>query len=344
MPSANRNTGRSLQVLDALVNFYQLLALTNNTSKVYSQGAKTFLNFCLQYNIPCSHPIQEQLLLYFAAHCAYHMKLAASTINTYLFGIRDWCIGQGLPDPLKTIYGQPLLRLDRVLRGIKKLHKAKTRPRLPITVDILRMLIFFLSFSCFGKQDDLMLSAVLTLAFYGFLRCGEFTVPSGAAYSPRRHLSMQDVVFYPSFYNPTYMTVHFKYSKTDPFGKGHVITLHVTNTLTCPVMAMKQYLETRTFDLYGPLFLFADGSALTRCQFIRYLRFLLEKVGLQAELYAGHSFRIGAATTAAAAGLPDWLIQAMGRWSSECYKRYIRITNHSLHQACREMALVSHVW
>ena len=41
-----------------------------------------------------------------------------------------------------------------------------------------------------------MLSAVLTLAFYGFLRCGEFTVPSGAAYSPLRHLSMQDVVFY----------------------------------------------------------------------------------------------------------------------------------------------------
>ena len=165
-----------------------------------------------------------------------------------------------------------------------------------------------------------MLSAVLTLASYGFLRCGEFTVPSGAAYSPLRHLSMQDVVFYPSFYNPTYMTVHFKYSKTDPLGKGHIVTFHVTNTLTCPIRAMKQYLETRTFDLSGPLFLFADGSALTRCQFIRYLCSLLEKVGLRAELYAGHSFHIGEATTAEAAGLPDWLIQAMGRWSLECYK------------------------
>ena len=154
------------------------------------------------------------------------------------------------------------------MKGIKKLHKAKARPCLSITIDILHMLISFLSFSCFGKQDDLMLSAVLTLAFYGFLRCREFTVPSGAAYSPLRHLSIQDIVFYPSFYNPTYMTVCFKYFKMDPFGKGHVVTLHVTNTLTCPVMAMKQYLETRTFDLYGPLFLFADGSALTLCQFI----------------------------------------------------------------------------
>ena len=75
LQSANRNTGRSLQVLDVLVNSYQLLALTNNTSRVYSQGAKTSFNFCVQYNIPCLHPIQEQLLLYFAAHCAYHMKL-----------------------------------------------------------------------------------------------------------------------------------------------------------------------------------------------------------------------------------------------------------------------------
>ena len=175
----------------------------------------------------------------------------------------------------------------------QKLHKAKTRPRLPITIDILCMLISFLPFSCFGRQDDLMHSAVVTLAFYGFLRCGEFTVPSGAAYSPLRHLSMQDVVFYPSFYNPTYMTVHFKYSKTDPFRKGHVVTLHVTNTLTSPVRTMKQYLETRTFDLYSPLFLLADGSALTCCQFIRFLHSLLEKVGLQVELYADHSFHIG---------------------------------------------------
>ena len=75
--------------------------------------------------------------------------------------------------------------------------------------------------------------------------------------------------------------------------------------LTCPVRAMKGYLETKTFDLYSPLFLFEDGSALTRCQFIRYLRSLLKKVGLRAELYAGHSFRLSAVTMVATAGLPD---------------------------------------
>ena len=85
-------------------------------------------------------------------------------------------------------------------------------------------------------------------------------------------------------------------------------------------------------------------TVLTPSRFISCLRSLLEKVGLKAELYAGHNFRIGAATTAASAGLPDWLIQAMGRWNSVCYKRYIRITNHSLQGTRKEMALASSIW
>ena len=43
-----------------------------------------------------------------------------------------------------------------------------------------------------------------------------------------------------------------------------------------------------------------------------------------------HSFRIGAATVAARNGVPDHLIQAMGRWSSNAYQLYIRTPSASL--------------
>ena len=93
--SANRNSRGSLTDLDALVQSYQLMVLTDNTARVYHQGARAFFNFCMHYNLPVGggatpNGIDEQTLLYFAAHCAHHMKLAASTINLYLYGLRNW--------------------------------------------------------------------------------------------------------------------------------------------------------------------------------------------------------------------------------------------------------------
>ena len=40
-------------------------------------------------------------------------------------------------------------------------------------------------------------------------------------------------------------------------------------------------------------------------------------------------YRIGAVPTAASVGLPPWLIKTLGRWTSDCYERYIQCP-HSL--------------
>ena len=45
---------------------------------------------------------------------------------------------------------------------------------------------------------------------------------------------------------------------------------------------------------------------------------------------SGHSFQIGAATTAAACGLPESLIKTLGRWESSAYMLYIRTPQSTL--------------
>ena len=52
--------------------------------------------------------------------------------------------------------------------------------------------------------------------------------------------------------------------------------------------------------------------------------------GIEDSRFNGHSFRIGAAITAAQQGLEDSLIQTLGRWRSDAYKIYIKLPRSQL--------------
>ena len=88
-----------------------------------------------------------------------------------------------------------------------------------------------------------------------------------------------------------------------------------TNNKLCPVTALVAYLA-RWGNGPGFLFQFRDGKLLTKSRFVEAVREALGVAGLDPRAYAGHSFRIGAATTARACGLSDSTIQMLGRWSS----------------------------
>ena len=70
----------------------------------------------------------------------------------------------------------------------------------------------------------------------------------------------------------------------------------------CPVKALLDYLRLRGSSL-GALFHSQDGTPLSQSVFIAATRQALTAANLPAHEFAGHSYRIGATTTVATAGI-----------------------------------------
>ena len=171
-----------------------------------------------------------------------------------------------------------------------------------------------------------MLWAAMTTCFFGFFRAGEITVPATAAFNPAIHLTWGDVAISE---NRRVIRVFLKRSKTDQFGRGAEVFFEVTNDILCPVSALSAYVSRRG-TAQGPFFCSATGVALTKARFVEQVRLALTRAGIPITGYSGHSFRIGAATTASQAGVPDSVIQSLGRWSSPAFLRYIRTPREQL--------------
>ena len=334
---------RSNFQLTNAVEFFKYKALAASTRNSYASGVKAFVNFVLlsrasffnHAGLPDSP--SEELFTYFVSHCATALNLSFRTIKLYLSGIRNAYIEGGYGDPFR-IHNDAMLQLQQVLRGIKKCEPLHTRPRLPITSEILGSFIEILNRGFFGQYLDALMKAACCVAFYGFLRCGEFTTLS-SHFDPSYGLSRDDISFNSrTEAKVTQLRIHLKAYKTDPFRQGTTIKLFKIHGKTCPVTASIAFLQLRDAisclqSCSAPLFALSHGEPLTRKTFINMLNQLCIASGLNPSLYSGHSLRIGAATSAAKRAVADHLIQMLGRWRSDCYKVYIRTSNETLHNA-----------
>ena len=212
--------------------------------------------------------------------------------------------------------------LPYVLKGIMRSQEAAPRRRLPISPDILSKLLGAWSSDCYESR---MLWAAACVGFFGFMRSGEFTCQSSSGEPP----ILSSAVAVDSHSSPSMVKIFLRKAKTDPFGKGIDIFLGRNDAPLYPVSAVLRYLAVRSKTI-GPLFIWEDLSPLTRDQFVRKVKQALQSVGIDASYYSGHSFRIGAATAAARAGVPADTIKMLGRWESDAYRLYIRTPRETL--------------
>ena len=299
--------------------------------KVYRAGWSRYQAFAEQFDIAPT-PITSEKATLFIAHVGAQ-GLAVSTIEAYLAGLRHYRI-RGDPSDMNPSLHTPFINL--MLRGIKRVNAAKkpTQVRLPITVTIMEKIKHSLASEPLCVENRMVWAACCT-GFFGFLRCAEFLTPDDAIFDPADHLGITDISYMHAETQP-YIMINVKASKTDQFRKGTSVSLGATGAELCPVAAILDYLQARG-GAPGPLFINTDGSPLRRKQFVLRVQAALTQAGVKGEHFNGHSFRIGAATSASQAGVAESTIKVLGRWQSMAYQGYIRPATPALAGISKKM-------
>ena len=303
-------------------------ALAPSTTIHYNRMFRTYATFCVQVNLPI-WPITEDNLVLFSTHMSRRVRY--STIQSYLSGIRFTAIMHHQPF---SIIGMDSLYY--VLRGIRRSDARHRTPRAPITTLHLIRIHTHLQTAILAPRDKALYWAACTLAFFGLLRVSEYTSPKTSEYDPSRHLLLTDITI-----RQGNIYVFIKSSKTDPFREGCTIMIGSTSSILCAVKAIKRFRLLRG-SRFGPLFTFRDGTYLTRLRLVTFLRDIFTDVNINT-----HSFRIGGASALSSAGISDAQIKILGRWNSNCFTRYLRLSSTFVTETAQRMVSTgcrSSVW
>ena len=315
--------GPSWTQLEAQKQLLLARSLAPNSLNTYRTGINQYLRFCGSFGIR-PLPLSENVLENFCVSLCH--RISHKSIKVYLCGVQYLSKINGFRSLI-----EHMLRLDYVIKAIRRFQGNKfNRPaRPPVTWQMLCDICAFLAGTEQPFNRDMLISAVL-LAFFGLLRVSEYTTPSASFFDEDTHLSPADVTFN---WKRRVALIRIKKSKTDPFRQGVTIRVGILDHYLCPVHALLRYLVRRG-PAPGPLFIFQDGTFLTRAKVLNVLTSSLPHV----PHVNTHSFRRGGASALADANTPSHVIQIMGRWKSNAYMEYILLTDEFLISAQLSMS------
>ena len=242
-------------------------------------------------------------------------SMLPSSVRNYLSGVRTLHLLHGLSYQFTDDY---LLQTE--LRGISRLN-----PHVPVRAKPITPKILMVFRKIMNKNSSLhcCVWACSLFLFYSLSRLGSL-LPRSRTSRRRTFLTKDRVRF-----TREGLLLTFLQTKTIQFGKRrlHVPLLRIDSEL-CPVQA---YMRVSSAGSVGdPAFTFRKNGKvawLTPFKFITTFRSVLHEGGVEhASLFTGHSFRRGGATWAFQSGFPGEMIQVLGDWASDAYKRYLEFS------------------
>lgn len=295
--------------------------LAATTQSQYKVGQSKYLLFGQHQGLAAGElfpPTPATVLAFLSWLFLLTRRVSYGTAKSYLCHVKTLC--KLLGHNTDAAFRSP--QLEYALRAYRKERPVLTRPaRLPITVQLLHKFRSFLDLS--GQLEDRMLFAVLCVGVYGLFRSGELAMKTTADNSD---ILLRGDVRWAS--DARSCAINLRMSKTDPLRDGVTVTLWANDTITCPVSHLRRWwLSAPNQSSTAPLFQRADSSPLLYTQLNESIKLLAHKAGLDAKRITGHSLRVGGATSLAMMGVPEHVIQQLGRWRSLCYQLYVRMTD-----------------
>ena len=289
-------------------------SLSTASRKSYQRSWTVFTEFYHRFHTTTiSLPVPPSCLALFISYlCA--KGLAPATINSYMSAIAYIHKLKGMVDPTKSFL------IEKLLVAVGRRGKSDTR--LPLSRPLIYELVEALKHTNQSAYQRGLYKAMFLVAFYGFFRVGELAHKQSK--EAHRVLQFEQITFMRrdnEIYSLQIVITHFKHNPSHrPFT---VIIDREPTERHCPIQALIEYIKLRG-NSKGPLFCYANNESISVSQFNAQLRRALSFCGLDSSRYKSHSFRIGAACYAAEKGFSDAKIRALGRWSSDAFKVYIR--------------------
>ena len=281
-----------------------------NTLRAYKSDFYDFELFCVQNGFK-SLPSEPKVVSLYLTHLSAR-DIKMSTLRRRLVSI-------GLIHKLKGHYldtKHPMI-IENIM-GIKRRKGSIQKSKKPLLINNLKSIINVIDE--YNKEDIKKFRdrSIILIGFSGGFRRNEIV-----------SLDYDDLDFVTEG-----LKINLKRSKTDQFGEGSVKGLpYFDNTLYCPVLSLKNWIEISNINS-GPLFRrFSKGSKLlnnrlTDQTVALLIKKYLQLAGIDNRNYSGHSLRSGFATSAAESGVEERTIMAMtGHKSTEMVRRYIKEAN-----------------
>ena len=209
-------------------------------------------------------------------------------------------------------------QVDTTMQGLKRRLAKVPFQVLPLTPTILKKMFIHLNMS---KPQDRALWCSYLLSFYGLLRKSS-AVPKSSTYTATQVLVRRNVRI-DLQNNMVYL--YLGYGKTNNFCTRDVLIPIPGNDDPAldPVRHLAALFSIVNAEDDAPAFTYGVNTFITYSTFTSRLKVLLKKAGYDPALFSGHSFRRGGASFLHQCGGTALMIQASGDWSSQCFTRYL---------------------